>query len=392
MIDTPTAMTVPPLNYPPVNWIDGMKIARRHFNEWENFMHDQLRDSNALGLSRFRYGILPADDALDLQIQCDFNQQIRVQLRSCRAISPHGARIDYYNATDSLTCTTSFPALAEIYGLQTGKPQTFDVVLTVDPFTRIPTGEPILTETPPRHPHTRPEYRLDVVPSAQIRPAELSYQLIVGRVRYGNGDVQTDTDYLPACTSIYSLPRLQQWHQQFGKHLESLETNAYKITQRTKERDSKNALQSSTLLMAERMAFILGDISTRFSWIIPYEPPIQMAELLLRPIQAVRVVMTMLSGREREEFIGYISEWADLTPGAFEAQLNATLQLPYQHTELTSLLTAVDTFYQTLSNVFYKLAQLDFIGKRKGQNVFIIEHEVKDTPPEKPRSRWSPLG
>ena len=385
-------MIVPNLTYPPVNWIDGMKIARRHFTEWENFMHDQLRDSNALGLSRFRYGILPAENALDVQIQCDFNQQIKVQLRSCRAISPHGGRIDYHNPGDSLTCTTSFASLAETYGLQTGKPQTFDVVLTVNPFNRIPAGEPILTETPPRHPHTRPDYRLDVVPSAQVRPGELSYQLIVGRVRYGNGEVQQDTDYLPACTAIHSLPRLQQWHQQFGKHLESLETNAYKILQKSKDRDPKNALQNSTLLMAERMAFTLGDISTRFSWIIPYEPPIQMAETLLRPIQAVRVVMTMLSGREREEFIGYISEWADLTPGALEAQLNATLQLPYEHTELTTLLTALDTFYRTLSNVFYKLAQLDFIGKRKGQNVFIIEHEVKETPPEKPRSRWSPLG
>lgn len=385
-------MTIPELSYPPVNWIDGMKIARRHFTEWENFMHDQLRDSNAQGLSRFRYGILPAENALDLSIQCDFNQQIQVQLRSCRAVSPHGARIEYHNTTDALTYTTSFPTLAETYGLQTGKPQTLDVVLTVDPFNRVPSGEPILTETPPRHPHTRPDYRLSVVPSVQIHPGDLSYQLIVGRIRYGNGEVQVDTDYLPACTSVYSLPRLRQWHQQFGKHLESLENSAYKIMHRTKERDARNALQTSTLLMAERMAFILGDVSTRYSWIIPYEPPVQMAEVLLRPIQAMRVVMTMLSGREREEFMGYISEWADLTPGALEAQLNATLQLPYEHTELTTLLTQIETFYQTLSNVFYKLAQLEFIGKRKGQNVFIIEHEVKDTPPEKPRSRWSPLG
>lgn len=385
-------MTVPELTYPPVNWIDGMKIARRHFTEWENFMHDQLRDCNAQGLSRFRYGILPAENALDLQIKCDFNQQIQVQLQSCRAISPHGVRIEYYQATDALTCTTSFPALAETYGLQTGKPQTFDVVLTVDPFNRVPAGEPILTETPPRHPHTRPDYRLNVIPSVQIRPGELSYQLIIGRIRYGNGEVQVDTDYLPACTSIYSLPRLQQWHQQFGKQLESLETNAFKILQRTKERDTRNALQTSTLLMAERIAFTLGDISTRYSWIIPYEPPVQMAEVLMRPIQAMRVVMTMLSGREREEFVGYISEWADLTPGALESQLNAILQLPYEHTELTSLLMQLETVYQTLSNVFYKLAQLEFIGKRKGQNVFIIEHEVKETPPEKPRSRWSPLG
>ncbi|MFD2934205.1 hypothetical protein [Spirosoma flavum] len=385
-------MLVPELTYPPVNWIDGMKIARRHFTEWENFMHDQLRDSNALSLSRFRYGILPAENALDVQIQCDFNQQIRVQLRSCRAISPHGGRIDYHSPTDALICTTSFTALAETYGLQTGKLQTFDVLLTVDPFTRIPTGEPLLTETPPRHPHTRPDYRLDVVPTGQVRPGELSYQLIIARIRYDNGEVKQDMEYLPACTSVHSLPRLQQWYQQFGKHLESLETSAYKILQKTKDRDPKNALLNSTLLMAERVAFILGDISTRFGWMLPYESPVQLAETLLRPVQAVRVVMTMLSGREREEFIGYLSEWADLTPGALEAQLNAILQLPYEHTELGTLLTELDTFYRTLTNVFYKFAQLDFIGKRKGQNVFIIEHEVKETPPEKPRSRWSPLG
>ncbi|GAB3318819.1 hypothetical protein GCM10027299_10820 [Larkinella ripae] len=385
-------MLVPELTYLPVNWIDGMKIARRHFTEWENFMHDQLRDTHALGLSKFRYGILPADNALDLQIQCDFNQQIRVQVRSCRAISPHGGRIDYHNATDALTCTTSFARLAETYGLQTGKPQTFDVVLTVDPFNRVPTGEPLLTETPPRHPHTRPNYQLTVVPSAQIRPGELSYQLVIGRVRYSNGEVQQDVDYLPACTAVQSLPRLQQWHQQFGKHLESLETNTFKILQKSKERDPKNTLQSGILLMAERLAFVLADISTRFSWIIPHEPPIQLAELLMRPVQVGRVVMNMLSGREREEFVSYISEWADLTPGALEAQINATLQLPYEHTELGTLLTELDTFYRTLTNVFYKLAQLDFVGKRKGQNVFIIEHEVKETPPEKPRSRWSPLG
>lgn len=385
-------MTIPELTYPPVNWTDGMKIARRHFTEWENFMHDQLRDSNVQGLSRFRYGILPAENALDVQIQCDFNQQILVQLRRCQAISPHGARIEYHNGTDALTYTTSFPRLAETYGLQTGNPHRFDVVLTVDPFNRIPSGQPILTETPPRHPYTRPDYRLSVVPSVQVRPGDFSYQLIIGRIRYGNGELQTDTDYLPACTSVYSLPGLQRWHQVFGKHLESLENSAYKILQRTKERDTRNVLQTSTLLIAERMVFVLSDITTRYSWIIPYEPPIQMAEVLLRPIQTMRVVMTILSGREREEFIGYISEWADLTPGALEAQLNAILQLPYEHTELSSLFAEINTFYQMLSNVFYKLAQLDFIGKRKGQNVFIIEHEVKDTPPEKPRSRWSPLG
>ncbi|GAA4395346.1 hypothetical protein GCM10023187_02110 [Nibrella viscosa] len=384
-------MTLPELTHYPVNWVDGMKIARRHFTEWENFMHDQIRDSQALGLSEFRYGILPAEQALDVQIQCDVNQQIRVQLYRCQAISPNGARINL-DFADALTCATSYPALAETYSLQTGNPQLLDIVLTVDPFSRIPTGEPLLQESPPRHPYTRPDYRLDVVPQGQLQSRELSYQLVIGRLRYADGEVKPVAEYLPACTSVRSLPRLYQWYQQFGRHLDMLETNAYKILQKTRDKDQKNVLLTSTQLLAERLAFSLADFSTRFSWTVPYEPPIHMAELLLRPVQIVRAVLTMLSGREREEFVGYISEWADLTPGAFESQLNAALQLPYNHTELATLLAGIDAFYQVLTTVLYKLAQLDFIGKRKGQNVFIIENEVNPAPVEKPRSRWSPLG
>lgn len=384
-------MLVPELTYYPVNWIDGMKIGRRHFSEWENFMHDQIRDSHALSLSAFRYGILPAGQALDLQIQCDFNQQIRVQLRSCQALCPNGCRVEFQGDVP-LVYTTSFVALAEKYSLQTGRPQTFDIILTVDPFHRMPTGEPLLTESPPRHPFTQPGYQLDIVPSEQVRTRDLSYQLIVSRLQYSEGTVQPVEEYLPACTSISSLPALQRWYQQFGKYLELLETSAYRILQKSRETDPRNMLLTSTRLLAERLVFTLGDISTRFGWLVPYEPPIQMAELLMRPVQVMRTVLTILGGREREEFIGYISEWADLTPGALEAQLNTTLQLPYEHTQLATLLTGLDAFYRLLTTVFTKLAQLDFIGKRKGQNVFIIEHEVKETPTDKPRSRWSPLG
>jgi len=384
-------MLVPELTHYPVNWMDGMKIARRHFSEWENFMHDQIRDSHALGLTAFRYGIIPSQKPLDMRIQCDFNQQIRVELHACQAISPNGCRIDY-SLDEPLTCVTSFPALAETYSLQTGKPQLLEVVLTVDPFTRQPIGTPLLQETPPRHPFTQATYRLDVLPSGQVRSGELDYQLIVGRLRYADGVVEAVADYLPACMTVRSLPRLQQWYQQFGRHLEALETNAYKILQKAGAKDQKNVLLTSTQLLAERIVFTLADISTRFAWIIGYEPPVQMVELLMRPVQVVRVVLNMLAGRDREEFVGYISEWVDLPPGTLEGQLNATLQLDYNHTEVATLLTALDAFYQVLATAFYKLAQLDFIGKRKGQNVFIIEHEVKETPVEKPRSRWSPLG
>jgi len=52
--------------------------------------------------------------------------------------------------------------------------------------------------------------------------------------------------------------------------------------------------------------------------------------------------------------------------------------------------------YQAYVQIFQKLAQLEFIGKKKGQGIFVIEQEVKENktapvPPTKPNSRWSPL-
>ena len=384
-------MLVSALKYHPVNWVDGMKIARRHLTDWENFMHDQIRDSHAVGLSPYRFGILPAERSLDVQLQCDYNQQIKVRLQTCRAITPNGCRIEYVDS-EPLLFTTSFQQLAETYSLGSGQPHQLDVILTTNPFNRIPAGEPLLYETPPRHPFTLPEYRLYIMPSSQVRAEDLSQQLIVGRLQYSNGELRAVSEYIPACLSVRSLPAMQQWYQQFGKHLETLETNAFKILQKSREKDPRNALMTGTQMLAERIAFSLADISTYFEWLVLDEPPINMAEVLLRPVQCTRTVMNCLNSREKEEFVGYLSEWADLTPGAFESQLNAALQLTYKHTEIASVLTAIDAFYRVLTTVFYKLAQLDFIGKRKGQNVFIIEHEVKETPPEKPRTRWSPLG
>ena len=59
------------LKHFPVNWVDGMKISRRHFEQNEFFVHDALRDAYAVGLTNFNYGILPLSDSLNVQIVCD---------------------------------------------------------------------------------------------------------------------------------------------------------------------------------------------------------------------------------------------------------------------------------------------------------------------------------
>ena len=41
---------LPAITHFPVNWVDGMKISRRHFEESNHAFADQLRDATALHL------------------------------------------------------------------------------------------------------------------------------------------------------------------------------------------------------------------------------------------------------------------------------------------------------------------------------------------------------
>ena len=94
---------LPELNHYPVNWVDGMKIARRHFTEFEYFVTDHLRDTGALNLSSFNYGLLPSTlSNFNVQVIPDPNHNLRIQLTNCRAITGAGCRIELVNESVGL--------------------------------------------------------------------------------------------------------------------------------------------------------------------------------------------------------------------------------------------------------------------------------------------------
>ena len=49
------------LSHLAVNWIDGMKISRQHFDETQHHLEESIQDSNALLLSNYQFGILPTN-------------------------------------------------------------------------------------------------------------------------------------------------------------------------------------------------------------------------------------------------------------------------------------------------------------------------------------------
>ena len=67
------------------------------------------------------------------------------------------------------------------------------------------------------------------------------------------------------------------------------------------------------------------------------------------------------------------------------------LNTTYNHNDPLLSLSSLFDYIKMISELFFMLSQLEFIGKRKGRSVLIVEHDVAKENTEKAKPRWSPL-
>lgn len=379
-----------------VNWVDGMKISRQHFIDTDHYHTDQVRRAGAALLTPLNYGLLlPKDgsDPLELQVLGDAGNQIRVKLNRCQAISPDGSMLDV-EETDDLKLDTSLAGILEQYRLPMTQNVEIYIVLSVGMFERQPTGTPSESEIPVRHPYTLPLYRISLVPSELINIDQWGGPgLVIGKLAYSNSELRVLHDFIPASCAVRSHKNLREWYNRWTGYLNDIEMYSFRILQKIKTKSQKNTLSDSVQMMVERLVSTMTIVNIGFQRLVPFEPPVQMVTSMSQTVQAIRVSLECLTDREKEELLGYLAEWADDSPGSIEKQLLTVIQAPYNHNDILPCLRIIDGFYSMWTALFLKLSQLEFIGKRKGQQVFIIESPVHEPPvqPEKSKSRWSPL-
>jgi hypothetical protein len=385
--------------YLPVNWIDGMKISRKHFEQTGLYTQELARDLAALHLTDYNFGILPGNRSLDMAVFFDSGQGIQIELKSCNAVTPNGSRIQVQPA-DNIRFSVHFKEITSRYNLQLSQVQQLYILLSINPFKRLPSGNPVMEENPPRHPHTKPEITLELMPGEQLNSAQLSGSLLLGKIGYQNGELQIESDFIPPCTAVNSLPALTDWHSKFRQALDNWEVSCLKLVQKINSKSSSqqsNVLAANILKIGEKMLEQLVKQKTGYQWTLGKSAPIHLCVSLLENIQYVHTLLQCYAEKDREEMLNYFAEWTETPAGTLEHQTLRILQLQYNHYETGSLLTEIFGIYQTHVQIFQKLAQLEFIGKKKGQSVFVIEQEVKEnkpaatTPAPKPNSRWSPL-
>ncbi len=384
------------IQYLPVNWIDGMKISRKHFEETGLYNESLAKNSAEQTLTDYNFGILPGKKSLDLILTCDLNQQINVDLVQCQGITRNGSRISI-SAEERMTLRKNFRDIAAQYQLQTTQAQSLLILITVDPFTRIPAGAPLMNENPPRHPFTRPLYKLDIVPEETLNPSLLLSSLLIGKVIYANGELRVQSDFIPTCSTLLSHPLAAAWADKFRQLLENWEQYAVRIIQKINARTSAQqttALAGNIQKMSEKMLEQIIRQKIRLQWIDSKSAPMYFCVSLLENLQYFQTLQICYAEKDREEMLNYFAEWTDTQPGNLEKQLLRTLQLVYNHYDVAAIFQEIHQSYLACEQLFLKLSQLDFIGKKKGQHIFVIEQEVKPVNPPinpKPNGRWSPL-
>lgn len=386
------------LNFLPVNWIDGMKISRLHFDQNGQYLEEQLRDISARRLKIYDFGLLPAKNSFEINVTLSANQQINIELNACKAVTPNGCRIQLLPG-NPLTLNTTFKEVMQKFNLQASELQMLYIVLTVNIFERIPIGEPLENENPPRHPFTQPHISLNLMPAEQINTGHLGSGLVLGKITNQNGELIYHKDYIPPCTSIASLPALDQWYRHFKQQFDNWEQYCIKIIQKINskaQQQQPTVLSTAILELSKNMLKYLSAQKLYNQWVISQEAPVHLFVFLLNPIQYLYTLLVCYTEREREELLNYFAEWAEMQAGSIEKSFIQSLQLQYNHYDLQQVFTEADQVSKLYILIFQKLSMLEFIGKKKGQNIFVIEQELNEAKPQNPpqeksNTRWSPL-
>lgn len=366
--------------YLPVNWADGMKINKNHFIAEQQATVWQQSKLAAATLHPFNYGIILQQQLhksrQQLSVTTDNQQQVSVRLLSCHAITPGGHLISF----DDETTSQDHLLNGIVNGLQVPYDQliatetTYYVVVSVNPYQRIPAGEPNVEETQLRPPHTVPTYQLQLVPVREWAQVQASgFHLPVGKIKTHAGKVLVDEDYIPPCTVAAASPRLIDLHVSLEEFYASMELNILQILQKIIQKRQQNDLASVVMELSDKMSSYMSGEYQRLLQLNLYQPPIHMLQGVAGLARLVKNTIDVYTGTLKDELLNYFNDWCGINQGELETTATQLSTLRYAHHDIAAAVEATQQFTRMLGQLFSSLAGLDYIGKKKEAGIFVKE-------------------
>lgn len=375
------------LTHLPVNFIDGMKINKRYFIDIQNFVIDSVRDAIGVHTSMLTYGLLPVNNPVRMNLSVDTHKNLRLRIEECHAITPNGSRIDISSNTEQSTLSFSYP---EIIKEIKEDEVALLACISVNPFKRVPCGDPDPEENPPRDPYTEPEYYLSLVKEEDLRKdmGVGGHYLIVGKIWVSGGNTNLDSSYIPPCVLVASHQKLQQLYNEIDRFYGQMEIYAIQIAQKIHTKNQTNKLATIIEQMTDRMLYYLATEINHFRWLTLYSTP---AEMLVSVVGFARILKNFIDARSgvgKEELLNYFADWCNVSQGEFETVFSEVINTEYNHNQIGDSVVKVERFMKTLEDLFAILNRLDFIGKRRDGSIFVSEitNEKSSLQPERSKT------
>ena len=378
-----------------VNWVDGMKISKNHLVQTEDYLIDIIRDIASIRLTDNNYGLLPPYKgeplSSDFEIINRIANHVEINLKKCNAITAGGCQI-HINPSDHsgyLHLDYSFDSDAERQ--QDDVQLTWDVILVVKPFERVPLGIPDPEETPPRHPDALQAYNLFIKPSGEINSGAFGmHHLTIGRIVKEGDRYEVDSTYIPPCTSMSSHPDLKDYYERFGQYLSNIETASLRIVQKIHDQDNTSDIARNINLVCENLLNYISTVYFNFKNNGRFYTPAETINVFSSLAHVCFSAIQYMSKKQREKMLQYFYEWNDvaITPGNFTESLTGMIEMTYNHQNIRLLMDKTEEFMSVFSGLWLKLSTLEYIGQNR-ENIVVAEKKQKQT--ITPQSGWAIL-
>ncbi|HLR31130.1 MAG TPA: hypothetical protein VK074_01490, partial [Fodinibius sp.] len=234
--------------YHMINWVDGMKIRKRHFVDQQHAFNQRVMGGISTHLSAINYGLLSpsfqdSTPAFKLDIEIENTHTVHVKIFSCKAATPGGFIIDIGNGEGNPRhYSVNVPEAVN----PTEKEQRHMIVLSANPFKGEETGEPDPEEIPPRRPYVQPTYQLGLLLKKPAGGGGVnnygSYNVTIGEVIVDSSRIRLNENYIPPCMAVCSSPVLMDICSRWHGSLQKLERLCMRINRKIVSRQQEYML------------------------------------------------------------------------------------------------------------------------------------------------------
>ncbi|MBU2946318.1 hypothetical protein [Zobellia uliginosa] len=358
-----------------INWVDGMKISKEHFESLQNFAENSIKDAYVVRKGRYGHGFLASylDGNNEYAINLDVHKSLKVSIKKLRAITPNGNRIEITENTPSVKEEIVVDELAD------SKLEEGFLLINLDTDNTIPFGAQDPKEIPPRYPFLTNGQFFTFITSDDLAKSGLSgNQLPIAKIQKEGKSLSIATDYIPPSLTLGAHESLIDFYNETENFVKMTERNAILIVQKIMAKQSDNPVADAMHLAVDKAYAYLAQQITKIKWEEYDMHPKELLEIIVSFARVFKGSVDISSSQNKEELFNYFGEWTELKGGDYEKIFTDVINMQYNHNDVNQNVILASGFMSVIDRLLTVLTQVDYIGKRRDMGIFVNENIVKN--------------